>query len=284
MSDGDRSGINKTGLIAAIAGAAIFAGGLIGWGVYYQSHYEQTAYNQSAQHAEDAENHIRQACVPLPPQAEHECAREANNTRRQAQRDEYDLYSQRIMALWTLIMGAAAVFGVGLSSIGVYLIWQTFQATKTANEILRRQLKPSIKLHWGDFAITENEEWMPWTKAKVENLGHTTARRFKIRLSYRIETDDPIEGELTAHATCREFDVGDTQARFTAFGAVIPKDQRALIDSANRPFVKITGSYTYEHEFGREGPIPISLDGQIIGGNPDFRAHLNVAESEQKEA
>jgi hypothetical protein len=36
------------------------------------------------------------------------------------------------MALWTAIMGAMAVVGVSLSDVGIYLIWQTWGATRHA--------------------------------------------------------------------------------------------------------------------------------------------------------
>ncbi len=194
MSDGDRGGINKIGLIAAIIVAGIFGACLLGWGFYYQSYYQQTASDNAAQYAKNADDRIRQACIPMPAQAENECTIQARQTERQGQRDEYDLYSQRIMALWTMVMGAAAVVGVGLSTIGVYLIWQTFRETQATGNLISAQnktAKESVRTQNRAYVYaTSARIWKGSIQLKLANGGPTPAR------SIIIETTKLVWGNL----------------------------------------------------------------------------------------
>lgn len=255
----------------------------ISWGLHEQSKYQQTAANSTALYASNADHRIRDTCLTPAVENQEECARQARDTAYQQQNDANDLSAQRIMALWTFIMGAAAVAGVWLSVVGVWLIFVTFRETQKANELLARGLKPNLKFNWANFAIQENENFRPWTKTRIENLGHTTAKRVKIVLNYRIDLDPPIEGRLFPHDTCREFEVSDQPFPFKAFGDAIPKEAMARMAAADKPFVRISGSYSFDHEFGRAGPIAISLDGQLTTEEQGFRAHINVAETEKQD-
>lgn len=131
----------------------------IGWGWNYGLRQERT-YEQEAReaHADQAENGCyqlaesqvqvtaikqadRKSCTPS-----KEAEQEKDN-----RRDYADLVAQRSSALWAKIMGIAALIGMGLSLIGVALVWTTFRETRKANEISRTSQRPwldaNIKLH-----------------------------------------------------------------------------------------------------------------------------------------
>lgn len=139
MSNGDRDGHTKTRLIAGgIVLAILISTVAIGWGRVQSSQYERQAHYQTAHYAAYADRKIEKTCFGLPPIEQYECAAKARHEQRDYQRDELDLVAQRQSALWAYIMGAAAVIGMGLSVVGVILVWTTFAETKQANVIARK--------------------------------------------------------------------------------------------------------------------------------------------------
>lgn len=66
-----------------------------------------------------------------------------------------DLKAQRQMALWTRLMGAAAIVGIAISVVGIGLVYTTFAETRKANEIARAALANSnrawLQLEVGPF-------------------------------------------------------------------------------------------------------------------------------------
>lgn len=130
MSDSNRGDDTAIGLKRWLAPAIIFAIALLGIGGVQHWIYYDDAHSRAAAHSRDADYHIATECRMI--NAAPECAREIEQARRENQRSEYDLYSQKAMALWTAIMGAMAVIGIALSGVGVYLIWRTWDATRKA--------------------------------------------------------------------------------------------------------------------------------------------------------
>lgn len=137
MSNGNRGDHTKTGLIAGIIVAVLVASAFIGWGLWKTAEYEREAYDQTREYAAYTDQQIRQSCVSPAPIEKQECAAKARHEQRGNERNEYDLVAQRKSALWAYIMGAAAVIGMGLSVIGVFLVWTTFAETRLANVIAR---------------------------------------------------------------------------------------------------------------------------------------------------
>lgn len=88
------------------------------------------ATRNAAVYAANTKNQIAAECVT--PAEYEKCSLQIELASEGSQRDEYDLYSQKTMALWTTVMGIMAVMGVGLSALGVYLIWHTWEATREA--------------------------------------------------------------------------------------------------------------------------------------------------------
>jgi hypothetical protein len=142
MSDGDRGGVDQAQLKRWIARAALGASVLIGIGGVQHAIYYHDASSHAAHYARDAENQIAAECrIPV---AYRECADEIKDAARAQQRDEYDLYSQKAMALWTGVMGAMALFGIALSGVGVLLLWETWKQTGAAADATQRTLNSYI--------------------------------------------------------------------------------------------------------------------------------------------
>ncbi|MGF7171522.1 hypothetical protein FHS91_003222 [Sphingobium xanthum] len=96
---------------------------------------------------------------------------DASHERRANERDEQDLVAQKRSALWAYIMGAAAVIGMCLSVVGVYLVYTTFQATREANKIgqdaLMAEHRPRIVIRRVDFKQCERGIYGSFTATNI---------------------------------------------------------------------------------------------------------------------
>jgi hypothetical protein len=129
------------GVLAALAGlviALIVAASAIGFGLSKQAEYEWHSQEQSAEHARYTEQNIRNSCLSLKALAKADCINERRNTQRAYERDEQDLVAQKVTATWTGLMGGAAIIGMMLSAVGVWLVKTTFDESRKANEIARQ--------------------------------------------------------------------------------------------------------------------------------------------------
>jgi hypothetical protein len=152
MYDGDRSNKSKTRLIQAGIAATLLVVIFTGLGVWWQSGYHQNAGNKAAQYERWSKNEIRTGCVSFGSLPKAECTYKAKQAAQENKRAEYDLYAQRTSALWAGIMAVAALVGIGLSGVGVYLVYTTFEATKQANYYTKLQMVPRFNIR--DFSVS----------------------------------------------------------------------------------------------------------------------------------
>ncbi len=140
MSGSDGSETAKTRLIPASITAFLIVLLFTGWGYWTQLGYHKQATDQSAQYERWAKNEVRFGCPSFRPLSKTECSYQAKQTAHENKRDEYDLYAQRTSALWAGIMAVAALVGIGLSGVGVYLVWTTFRETKRSSDLAKSSL------------------------------------------------------------------------------------------------------------------------------------------------
>jgi hypothetical protein len=144
MSGSHRGNRSKTklALIAGGSGIAILFGA-IGYGIVKQGVYSQDAADQTADYAEHAARQIQQPCIRLAAPEKAQClAHEISEYElkiRDNRREYDDLVAQRKSALWTFIMGFAALIGMALSAIGVVLVKVTFDETRKTNRIALKE-------------------------------------------------------------------------------------------------------------------------------------------------
>jgi hypothetical protein len=121
-------------LVAAIIGFAIAASTIL-WGLSQKSKYEREADGRYKEYASHSYYPNRYACLSLPIFNQIDCIAKHEADAREYQRSEQDLVSQRVTALWTVLMGGAAIIGMMLSAVGIILVWTTFRETREANII-----------------------------------------------------------------------------------------------------------------------------------------------------
>ena len=124
-------------------------------GLVEQTEYERRAYESSQKYTADTYGPAYDACVGLAGDGQSDCIAKANNEWRENERKEQDLVAQQTTAIWTFLMGLAAIVGVTLSALGIYLVWTTFRETRDANNIAKmtayRQLRPYVYFDHASF-------------------------------------------------------------------------------------------------------------------------------------
>jgi hypothetical protein len=187
MFGSGRGDLSKTGLISGIVIAVVIAAAFIGWGLSKSAEYQRQADDHTREYAAYAYDKIWKTC-PSPIIGDHyECSAQARHEQRAYERDEQDLVAQRQSALWAYIMGAAAVIGMGLSVVGVLLVWTTFRETKRANEITERiaklERRPWISLSMAvsDFANFSRDDFCLRVAITIKNVGQSPANGVSIR-------------------------------------------------------------------------------------------------------
>ncbi len=181
----DRGGLIVAGLFALVAIIIIIQLARVWeWEIDYD------ASRNAANYATDAKNDISAKCLGLTAQARDDCEDKINDAARSNQRDEYDLAAQQTMALWTAIMGGMSVLGVGLSGLGIYLIWQTWIDTRKSAESSQDTLKAFMtkerarvfhkEMTFAMSALPPDEgRWEAHLSFGIENIGDTSAHKIK---------------------------------------------------------------------------------------------------------
>ncbi|MDX2210076.1 MAG: hypothetical protein SFV20_06925 [Sphingopyxis sp.] len=145
----------------------------IGWGLWKSAEYEWEADNQTSKYAAYTDKQIRQSCPRRPSVDQQNCAAKARHEQRANERNERDLVAQKKSALWAYIMGAAAVIGMGLSTVGVILVWTTFRETKSSNDLFRHNQRARLIVKCELDATMLNGDITMIIKA--ENVGQSIA-------------------------------------------------------------------------------------------------------------
>jgi hypothetical protein len=120
------------------------------------SSYSHTAADAAIKYERDAKAYIKERCFTTPGLAEKDCASKAEETAREGQRKEQDLAAQNITAWWTKVMGIAALIGMALSAIGVWLVKTTFDETRKATKSAQINSEAYI---WNERAWIEFTDW-----------------------------------------------------------------------------------------------------------------------------
>jgi hypothetical protein len=269
MFDSDRGDKPKTRLIQSTIFATFFILFLTGWGVWFQLGYHQQATDKSAQYERWSDHEIKTGCPSLGKLTKAECTYQAKQSAHENKRDEYDLYAQRTSALWAGIMAVAALLGIGLSGVGVYLVKTTFDETRKANNIARTQARASILAHdayllvpkGGFKPIPPGNTLFPEGayvfifECQITNVGMTVAK--DVRMIVRLYTIPPTpngSSSETTYQTCLNeiAKVGDVQngGPVTKSGTLVSLGNVITAPNATAPAHDGTFYANYRIEFG----------------------------------
>lgn len=208
MSGSNRVNVSKTRLIIGLLLALAICCGWIGYGLSKSAEYERQADNQRTEYSEYTRQKIAETCVGIPDLEVIKCRYDAFDAQREYNNNQSDLIAQRQSALWAYIMGAAAVIGMALSAVGVWLVKATFDATREANNIQKTAIaNAEIDAREARNALIESDRAIiALTKIRqasvvdgddkrtklhfsIQNNGRTSARDFEIAFSL---SDTPV--------------------------------------------------------------------------------------------
>lgn len=276
MPDSDRSKWlkNHGGLAGSIFGALLLVALVVWTSWLQQRELSNEATSRAAYYAERANDQIAIKCSSLTGQARTDCAHKENEAARKNQREEYDLYSQQVMALWTGVMGGMAVVGVSVSIVGVYLIWQTWTETKRtvaiAREIGRDQSRAYLHIekaeirYMGRLGLQRDDGIFPAFDVVffIKNTGQTPAKwyefEFTSRIIERVDETRKTISEVTVPAKRWGF-VSRDDVQTVGANSFEILDQIGQVCEAPKRSIGITGTLAYETEFSEVRFAPFSF-------------------------
>lgn len=193
MSESGRLKLTKAGLVSSISGALIVCAGGIAYGLWESAKYERQAHNQSAEYAEYTRKKIAEACVGISHVEAIKCRYEAFDAQREYRYNQRDLVAQRQSALWAYIMGSAAVIGMALSALGVWLIKVTFDQTRRAADAAVAQASAYLIIN--AISITRS---LPATGGAsgfvaIKNMGTSPGKITELKASFFFDSIGEIE-------------------------------------------------------------------------------------------
>lgn len=169
--------------IAGVATLTFATVGIFSSLTWHSAALENEATNRSNIHRQNAHNRIEWVCPTAISQID--CIAETNQAARENEREEQDLAAQKITAWWTKVMGIAALIGMALSAVGVWLIKTTFDETRRGNEIAAAaagsEYGASFDIIGGHVRI---EAGMIFVRFRVKNTGKSPAHRVAIAGKY----------------------------------------------------------------------------------------------------
>jgi hypothetical protein len=273
-------------LIAGIAVwtlIALIGVGAIARGVLEQVEYEGRSYERSAKYTADTYSPAYDSCFRLPVDSQANCVAEANNEYRENERKEQDLIAQQTTAVWTFLMGCAAIIGMSLSALGVYLVWTTFRETRKANE------KAAEANSIAQNASKVGRAWMVPLGVDTNTIENSWLDGCFVAdtLGFAVKWLNSGASPAIRATVYRHFDVFDVS---------IPKDQ-PVIDMGDIPFTEMTSIIGSGQTVN--GPMAILSDNQIrrfrsrevyiilatkafyfdVFSNPDDVDHLRITET-----
>lgn len=179
------SGSNRGKFI--VAAIALLLSAIVGFYLWQEANSHETRYQieakeQTDYQAEAAKEQAKIACkriTPIEP-----CIEQNIQSDRPSERNEQDLVAQQMMAAWTKAMGKAAIIGMAIGIVGVFLIWQTWAETRKAAasasktyqsfiDVERAKLTPFIS-DIEQVKISDNK-WVKCVTIDVANIGKGTA-------------------------------------------------------------------------------------------------------------
>lgn len=184
----ENKSVVKTILILAIAVSALFL--LVRDLSYVDSAINDAAKTASKKYQRDASSVITEHCSNLSSLAQSNCVERAYEFAREGQRKEQDLAAQKVTAWWTKIMGVAALIGMALSAVGVWLVKTTFEETRRSADAAVRAVEAAITVNAFDVFINSNAPFN--ARLPLENIGGSVAHDLEVVAEFDVFNGDEM--------------------------------------------------------------------------------------------
>lgn len=262
-------------IVLAVALGAVAA--VLIWDTSSEQTKISMSRDQSArQHIEYAQDRVRRACRDRDFSALLECVTDEVVAANDHGRAESDLDAQQAMALWARLMTLASLVGLGVTAVGVYLVYGTLKQTSIATqaaqdavavtrEIGQKQARANLD-YFGcvvsDMPISAHSHaGIVNIKVIFKNFGPTPAREVVfdlVDLAELVWVPPQAPGENWPSPTFRGFDerrvkgktnrfCGPSQTVESLFYSV-PRG-RIYSEAADGKFLRIAGWVRYKDDF-----------------------------------
>lgn len=146
MSRSDRLRNYTIGFLAGLTLA-----GLVGFALWQETASLENeialkAQKEAAQYTDPAYIAVKCETTAITALSKKQCIDSEREAAQEAQRNTYDLEAQQTVAAWTRVMGKAAIIGMGVGIIGLFLIFTTFWETRKAAQTSRDTYDAFISL------------------------------------------------------------------------------------------------------------------------------------------
>lgn len=268
MSGSDWFKRHSIALTGAALAVLLIMGAAYGfkWGLERQIEYERYADENRKEYTANTYSPERQRCFRLAAGLQHDCVTKARNEATAHNREQQDLVAQRVTALWTKLMGGAAIIGMVLSAFGVFLVWTTFNAAKEGNAIARElgvaETRAYLTASGGSYRI---EPEFIFLQPMFKNTGKSPAKRItmksRIRLILASRTKDH-QGEqwesVEFNGVCDDIAGGDETLGYTYLSSKdIPAELVQKIHSTSRAY--LDGTVSWFDVFSKQQSISFAL-------------------------
>lgn len=146
---------------------------------------KQEAANKAHIERDNAEYAIKWVCSS--PSAEKDCVAKTRQTQNENTRNAEDLGAQKLSAWWAQVMAVAALIGMGLSAVGVWLVKTTFDEARKSNRIAIRNammaygadvyiVSANVKIANNEFIVSLN----------LKNASNYRANKVQIKINAEI--------------------------------------------------------------------------------------------------
>jgi hypothetical protein len=235
----------------AAAGLAVLAAST-GYGLWQQSGYQREAETRNVDYARHTIRRIAQSCDGGASEARATCLRQgAQEYRLQVRnnlREYEDLAAQKTSALWTSIMGVAALLGMALSAIGVALVWTTFRETRRSADLANSNFRAFLDAERCRIKITPQsvEDNGGLARAaltlhlKLSNIGRSPATLTGVTYQALATWDYPVNFD----SNIESFEIVAAQAADAA---------QLMVFKATLSAKSLVGGYVdYQSQFGQQ--------------------------------
>lgn len=256
---------NWHGPYAAIALGAVlcFVIAYLSWNISASQTEIRVSRDQNAnQHIEYAQDRIRQTCLDRDPTTYLECVTVEIISAQDHGRAESDLDAQQAMALWAKLMTVASVAGLGVTAIGVYLVWGTLDQTRAATNaaqdavaVTRDIGQRQVRAYLVDLdvrVVGYTPGAIPTYHMIVKNTGQSPARSVRIAFCARHGAGDPNRIKFRNLIFTKSMDVPAGEAgpqEFTSSTPIDPAMHAQVVSGGIR--IVVGGVFIYKDVFGK---------------------------------
>ncbi len=176
----------KTRLIVWLTVATAVAAALLIYGLLDSANYDRQANAKAREYSRYTGDKVAETCIGIPRPDRINCLYDAMDAQSEFSYNQADLAAQRQSTLWAKIMAAAAIVGMILSALGVWLVYTTFKETKRSADLIVEQARAYVSFSGdtgGTVTLTQDAIFL---KFFLENSGQTAAQNVTLAISLKL--------------------------------------------------------------------------------------------------